>query len=214
MGEATPRYREIRGSLSKKICMSNTRRGVYSMNKLTCQHKSLPSVHTAPTWLRVSDALPCTVTLKQMLDKWLFANPSSTRDTKEDTTTPAGVAGGNRAGTRHCPHQCCCSPGTSVSLSSPQGLKPCFTGFRSKCTLLIRCSLVSQAGAMPWIFTLAPVKSKDWNLSTLSRGRKVSRPSFHSLLLQVQNFHIDEPPATYCQPGSISIGFSEENLIS
>lgn len=52
MGEATPRYREIRGSLSKEICMSNTRRGVYSMNKLTCQHKSLPSVHTAPTWLR------------------------------------------------------------------------------------------------------------------------------------------------------------------
>lgn len=58
MGEATPRYREIPGSLSKEICMSNTRRGVYSMNKLTCQHKSLPSVHTDPTWLRVSDAIP------------------------------------------------------------------------------------------------------------------------------------------------------------
>lgn len=101
VGEATPRYREIHGSLSKEICMSNTRRGVYSMNKLTCQHKSLPSVHTAPTWLSVSDALPWVVTLNQMLDKWLFANLSSTRDTKEDTTTAAGVVGGNRAGTRH-----------------------------------------------------------------------------------------------------------------
>lgn len=87
------------------------------MNKLTCQHKSLPSVHTDPTWLRVSDALPCAVLLKQMLDKWLFANPSSTRDTKEDTTTPAGVAGGNRVGTSVQPrHKCVLfiTPGTQT----------------------------------------------------------------------------------------------------
>lgn len=168
MGEATPRYREIRGSLSKEICMSNTRRGVYSMNKLTCQHKSLPSVHTAPTWLSVSDALPCAVTLNQMLDKWLFANPSSTRDTKEDTTVPAGVAGGNRAGTRHCAHQRCCSPGTVCPSHQPRDST--FVSLASDLNALSSYEAL-LAGAIPWIFTLAPVaqvKSKGLNLSTVS----------------------------------------------
>lgn len=139
------------------------------------------------------------ISLKQMLDKWLLANLWSTRDTKEDTTTPAGLAGGNRAGTRCCAHQRCCSPGTTASLSSPQGPTLCFTAFRPKYTLLIRRFPVSQAGAVPWIFILAPVaqgKSKGLNPSTLSWGRKVSRSSFDSLLLQIQNFHIDEPPTT------------------
>ena len=68
------RYTEICGSLSNEICMSNTRRSVYSMNKLTCQHKSLPSVHTAPTWLGVSEVLACVIILKEMLDKGPFAN--------------------------------------------------------------------------------------------------------------------------------------------
>lgn len=68
------RYTEICGSLSSEICMSNTRRSVYSMNKLTCQHKSLPSVHTAPTWLGVSEVLACVIILKEMLDKGPFAN--------------------------------------------------------------------------------------------------------------------------------------------
>lgn len=114
--------------------MSNMRRSVYRMNKLTCQHKSLPSVHTAPTWLSVSEALACAVTLKWMLDKWLFANQSSTSDTKEATATLTGVAGGNRAYTRHGGHQHCCSTSTSVPPSLSQGSKFCFTGFRPECT--------------------------------------------------------------------------------
>jgi len=107
-------YTDICGGLSREICMSNMTRSVYSMNKLTCQHKPLPSVHTAPTWLDVSEALACAVTLKWMLDKCFFVNQSSTSDTKEATTTPAGVAGGNRAGTRPYVHQHCCSPSTLI----------------------------------------------------------------------------------------------------
>lgn len=132
-------YTEICGSLSKEICMSNMRRSVCSMNKLTCQHKSLPSVHTDPTWLSVSEALACVVALKWMPDKWLFANQSATSDTKEATTTLTGVVRGNRGCTRHCTHQCCYSPSTSVPLSSPQGSKLHLPGFRPKCTPLVRC---------------------------------------------------------------------------
>lgn len=131
-------YTEMCGSLSKEICMSNTRRSVYSMNKLTCQHKSLPSVHTAPAWLSVSEAFACAVTLKWMLDKWLFANQSSTSDTKEAATTLTGVAGGNRARRRHRVRQPCCSPSTRVPLSSSQGSKFCSTGYRPGCTPFTR----------------------------------------------------------------------------
>lgn len=140
MGEATPRCTTQRFvEVYPEICMSNMRRSVYSMNKLTCQHKSLPSVHTAPTWLSVSEELACAVTLKWMLEKWLFANQSSTGDKKGAATTVTGVAGGNRARTRHCTHHHLCSPGSSVSLSLSQGPELCSTGFRPKCAPFTRC---------------------------------------------------------------------------